>query len=229
MSESITARVGRIISGSLNAIVDSVENATPETVMEQAIREVESAIDEVRLELGRVIAGNHLANNRLLEENRKHEELSSQIQVAIKASRDDLAEVAVSRQMDIEAQLPVLEVTIAEALEKEKELEGYVQALRAKKREMQDELKLFKDSQAASLVEEVGSGVTASADSVAQKVEKAGSAFDRVMGSSANLPAATGMPDAANRGKLAELEALSRKNRIEERLAAIKSAASESP
>lgn len=48
MKESITARVGRIISGSLNALIDAVEDSAPEWVMEQAIREIDGAIDEVR-------------------------------------------------------------------------------------------------------------------------------------------------------------------------------------
>ncbi|MDH3763867.1 MAG: PspA/IM30 family protein, partial [Gammaproteobacteria bacterium] len=55
MKENIANRVGRIISGSLNALVDAVENAAPETVMEEAIREIDGAIDEVRTELGRVV------------------------------------------------------------------------------------------------------------------------------------------------------------------------------
>ena len=53
MKESMGARVGRIISGDFNSLVDAVENAAPEVVMEQAIREVDSAIDEVRAELAR--------------------------------------------------------------------------------------------------------------------------------------------------------------------------------
>ena len=31
MKESLTSRVGRIVSGSLNALIDAVENAAPET------------------------------------------------------------------------------------------------------------------------------------------------------------------------------------------------------
>ena len=38
MSESITTRVGRIVSGGLNALVDAMENASPEMVMEQVLR-----------------------------------------------------------------------------------------------------------------------------------------------------------------------------------------------
>ena len=52
MSENILSRVTRLVSGSVNSIVDAVENAAPETVMREAIREVETAIDDVRAELG---------------------------------------------------------------------------------------------------------------------------------------------------------------------------------
>ena len=45
MNESIANRVGRIVSGSLNALVDAVENAAPETVLKEAIREIDSAFN----------------------------------------------------------------------------------------------------------------------------------------------------------------------------------------
>lgn len=38
MAESLASRVGRIVSGSLNALVAAVENAAPEAVMEEAVR-----------------------------------------------------------------------------------------------------------------------------------------------------------------------------------------------
>jgi len=219
MSEGIAASVGRIISGSVNAVIDAVENAAPETVMEQAIREVDSATDEVRTELGRVLANRHLANRRLMEENRKHEELSANIQLAVNEGRDDLAEAAVARQIDIEAQIPVLENAIAESVEKEHELEGYVQALQAKKREMAEELRQFRDSRAETSLP-TGSAA-ATSGSISNKVEKANAAFDRILASNANLPGRS-TADMADAAKMAELEALSRKNRIQERLAAIK-------
>lgn len=221
MGESITTRVGRIISGSVNTLVDAMENAAPEVVMEQLIREVEGATDEVRAELGKIIAGKHLANNRLMEENRKHEEFSAQIQVAINESRDDLAEAAVSKQMDIEAQIPVLESSIFHAVEKEKELEGYIKALNAKKREMQEELKLFRESNLSATQAVTTAG---SSSSIAGNVDRASSAFDRVMAANANLPAGSRVADPATTAKLVELEDLARNNRIKERLAAAKAA-----
>ncbi len=146
MKESLIGRVGRIISGSFNSLIDAIENAAPETVRSEVIREIDTAIDDVRVELGRVVAKKHLANSRLMEENRKHEDLSEKIELAVKERRDDLAEAAISRQLDIEAQIPILETTINECGNKEKELEGYITALQAKKREMKEELHQFRES-----------------------------------------------------------------------------------
>jgi phage shock protein A len=222
MSESLTGRVGRIISGSVNALVDAIENAAPGAVMEEAIREVDSAIDEVRTELGKVIAGKHLANTRLMSENTKHEELAAKIQLAISEGRDDLAEAAIAHQLDIEAKIPVLEATISDCSSQEKELEGYVNALQAKKREMQEELKQFIANKKAESIsaEAIANGTSGS--NINAKVEKAESAFQRVAEKATGVPSSSGASDAKTAAQLAELDELARKNRIQERLSAIK-------
>lgn len=221
MAENLAKRVGRIISGSINAVVDAVESAAPDIVMEQAIREIDTAIDEVRAELGKVIAAKHLASKRLADKGQRHEDLNAKIEVAVEQGRDDLAEAAISHQLDIEAQIPVLEQTIAECGENEKELEGYIAALQAKKREMREELNTLR----ATLQACNGSTGTAAATSgggVGKAVTDAGDTFDRVMSQQigATGSASSNMKNAA---QLAELEQLARDNRIRERLAAIKS------
>ena len=125
MNESIARRVARLMSGSVNALVDAVENASPELVMEQAIREVDAAIADTRAELGQQVAQKHLASKKLIEENNRHEALAEQLSIAVSNERDDLAEAGIAEQMDIEARIPVLELSIADAASKEKELEGY--------------------------------------------------------------------------------------------------------
>ena len=225
MYENIAVRVGRIISGSMNALVDAVENAAPELVMEEAIREVDAAIGDVRSELGKIIATKHLANTRLMDENRAHEALIEKIELAVAQGRDDLAEVAIAKQLDIEAQIPVLERTIAECAEKEKELEGYISALQAKKREMREELAQFAATRKAAAANASSSqGGAGAGASASQKAEKAVSAFDRVMEKNAGVPG-SGMPTATDAAKLAELDELARSNRIRERLAAMKAKA----
>lgn len=224
MKESLSGRVGRLISGSFNALVDAVENAAPEIVMEEAIREIDDVIDEVRTELGRVVANKHMSNTRLMEENNKYEELAGNIELAIEKGRDDLAEAAVSKQLDIEVQIPVLETNISECGAKEKELESYIQALQAKNREMHGELQLYRESnkEAAAVS---GEGPVTSAntkESVNAKVGKAESAFDRVLEKATGLASAQRGTDAQTAAQVAELQEMAHKNRVEERLQSIK-------
>ena len=219
MAESLASRVGRIVSGSVNALVDAVENAAPEAVLEQAIREVDGAVDDVRAELGRALAKKHLASQRLLEENAKHEDLTSKIDLALGQGRDDLAEVAVAQQLDIEAQIPLIERTLAECGDQEKELEGFIAALQGKRRQMQDDLAGFREARSAGEAQASDGPVRASsaASSVSSRVEKATSAFDRVVEANTGVPGGVG--DIGTAAKLSELEDLARKNRIEERMA----------
>ena len=223
MTSSLASRVGRIISGSMNLLVDAMEDAAPAVVLEQSIREIDQAMEEVRSELGRTVAAKHLANTRLMAENRRHEELSGQIELAVREGRDDLAEAAIARQMDIEAQIPVLEQALSESAEKERELEGYMAALRAKARDMAEELRQWRESRREAEAATPGSGADgrSGAQNVEAAVRRAEAAFDRVLQRSTGTPSAA-RSDLGGEQKLAELEALSRQHRIQERLAALK-------
>ena len=90
MKERLLRRVGRIISGSFNALVDAIENAAPEAVMTEALAEIDGVIFDLRAELGKVVAKQHLARTRLTEEEAKHQDLSSKIALAVNAGRDEL-------------------------------------------------------------------------------------------------------------------------------------------
>lgn len=219
MAENMATRVSRLVSGGFNAMVNAVEDAAPVALMEEAIREVDSAVDEVRAELGQVIANKHLASKRLIEENRKHGDFGEKIELAVSEGRDDLAEVAIAQQMDIEAKIPVLEAAIEDDAAKEQELESYVSALKAKRREMEEELANFKGSLDAPTGESRGS---AKGSNVGGKMEKATAAFDRVINRANGLPGMSGPDDRASAAQMAELEELSRKNAIKDRLAKLK-------
>ncbi len=230
MTVNLANRVGRIISGGFNMLVDAVEDAAPEAVMEQAIREIDSAMEDVRTELGRTIAARHLANTRLQEENAKHEDLAGQIELAVSDGRDELAETAIAQQIDIEAQIPVLERTISQGSESEHELEGYLSALHAKKREMEDELRTFRASRRQAGQSTAGDGPFAGVggagnSDIDRKVCTASSVFDRVSERASGVPAGTRAQDLKAAGQLAELQDLARQNRVRERLAAVKARA----
>ena len=223
MNENLSGRVGRLISGSFNALIDAVENAAPEIVMQEAIREIDGVVDEVRTELGRVVANKHLSNSRLVEENNKYEELTANIELAVEKGRDDLAEAAISKQLDIEAQIPVLEGSIVEFSAREKELESFVQALQAKKREMSDDLRQYQESIKESAAISSGGPATGTNGKagVNSKVEKAESAFDRVLEKATGL-AAQRNSNIESDAKVAELQDMVRNNKVQERLLSIK-------
>mgnify|MGYP000408306956 FL=1 len=219
MSETLSRRVGRLVSGGFHALIDAAENLAPEAVMNESIREIERAVDEVRAELGKVLAQKHLAAKKMADESNRHEAIDANLQAAVDAGRDDLAEAGIAEQMDIEARLPILENTIADCAAQEKELEGFIAALQAKKREMQQQLQDWRAAQ-----QSMGTGKTAGDNGsdlnrIARDAEKSGNAFDRVMGRQNSVHSST---DAAQLAKLKELEDLSRNNRIAERLAALK-------
>lgn len=219
MSETLSRRVGRLISGGFHAVIDAAENLAPETLMNENIREIERAIEEVRAELGKVLAQKHLAGKKMADESNRHEALAEQIQTAVAAGRDDLAESGIAEQMDIEARLPVLENSIADCAAQEKELEGFIAALQAKKREMHTLLQDWQAAQKPSSGQAAGSA--SRLDQAARQAEHSSNSFERIIRRHGGVGLnATG--DAVQAAKLKELEELSRQNRIRERLAALK-------
>ena len=56
MARNIKVRVMRILSGSIHSAVSALENVSPEMVMSQSIREIQSAEQDVRDHLGKLIA-----------------------------------------------------------------------------------------------------------------------------------------------------------------------------
>ena len=150
MSESLARRVARLVSGGFHAMLDKAEDCMPEAVMQENIRELERTIDEVRAELGKVLAQKHLATKKLADENNRHEQLGGQIASALDAGREDLAKAGIAEQLDIEARLPVLEQSLADCSSQERELDAFVAALLAKKREMQAAYRAEADAVATS-------------------------------------------------------------------------------
>ncbi|HEX4892417.1 MAG TPA: PspA/IM30 family protein [Hyphomicrobiaceae bacterium] len=222
MTESLVLRVKRLVSGSLNGLVDALETANAEVVMREAVREIETAIDDVKEELGRVVASSH--QNRRIQEKMKAKlvELTERATLAVSQGRDDLAEAAIARQMDFEGQIPALEKSLDELTAKKAELEGYVAALEDRKREMEADIAAFVAARetAADIAGTTGGhgSVGASAERRADRAQKA---FDRAMNGSAGTP---GMPksDRETLAKLNELERMARSSKIADRLASLK-------
>lgn len=219
MSESLVVRVKRLVSSSANGIVDALENSAPEFMMREAIREIDRAIDDVRDELGRAVAARHLSARRLAMTKAKHEELIGRARLAVEQGRDDLAEAAIARQLDFEAQMPLLETAIRDATAKQGDLEGYLAALGGRKREMEADLSSFLAA-LPGLDADSPAGATSGNGSIERRAENAQSVFDRAL-NSFGAPG-TAKSDRETLAKLTELEKVVRQHSIAQRLAAVK-------
>ncbi len=219
MADSLKTRVGRVITGSVHALVDHLENQAPVAVMEQSLREADAVIGEVRHELGLASANRHLAQQQHANLNGQHGKLGEQIEQALAAGREDLARAAVARQLDIEAQIPVLETTLAELARQESELTGYVAALLAKQREMTEALEAFRKSRAGAAPS--GTALPGGANS-AQRMEAVAGAFDRVYARQTGLSGTDRSNTLDQAAKLKELDDLVRDNKIAERMAQLR-------
>lgn len=221
MAETLKDRVQRVIAGGLHALLDKIEDAAPEAMMEQSVREVDSVIDEVRAELGKVTANRHLAQTQHSSLNASHQKLAEDIEHALQQGREDLAKAAIGRQMDIEAQLPLLETTLADYGRQEQDLNGYVHALLAKKREMQQAIDQYRASRAQAATV---SGAAPGASSAQAKLDKASNAFDRVFARNTGMTPSAMQATLQQATQLKELDDMRRDNEVERRLQAMKSA-----
>src|ERR1700704_5012105 len=227
MTDTIASRVTRVIGGSVHALLDAVENVAPEATMAQAIREVDQAIDEVRSELGRVEAVKHLATSSLNKLNTQKETLAEQTDIAVAKGDENLARAGIAKQIDIDDQIPVLQRSLQDAFARGGELEGFIAALTAKKREMESALADFIAARAttgpsgASPSGAPGNTAGSIGGTILGMAERAGSAFDRVLARETGIAGVTS-PINADASKLRELQEMARAHRIDERLPALK-------
>jgi phage shock protein A len=200
-------------------LLDAIEDEAPEAMMEQSVREIDQVAGDVRGELGSITANRHLAQTQHAQLNVRHLELATQIEQAIVEKRDDLARAAVARQLDIEAQIPVLENTLADLANQEKELKGYLEALLAKRREMQEAVTQFRASRARAAS---GAAAATGAKLSDGRLDTATAAFDRIYARQTGLAPSAHGASLEQAAKLKELDDLVRNNKIEERLAKLK-------
>lgn len=218
MADSLKTRVGRVIAGGVHALLDRLEDQAPDAVMEQTLRDADSVIDDVRHELGIVAANRHLSQQQHASLNAQHARLAEQIEQAMAQGRDELVRAAVARQLDIEAQLPVLENTLSEHALQERELQGFVAALLAKKREMAEALSDFRKSRAAV----VQTTAKAAGSGAEQRIGAVSDAFDRLYERQTGLTGTTRSSSLQQAAQLNELDELVRDNKIAERIAQLK-------
>ncbi len=217
MAEPIYLRVRRILSATIEEAVDTMERAGGATVMSEAVREVDRALDEVRAEQEAATARRLQAvrQQRMLRDGTTA--LVDKARFAMEAGRDDLAEAALSRQLDFEAQADRLDAVQAAADEAAR-LEECVAALATRKAEMEEALTAFQIAQREAALG--GDGPSQPGRNVERKVERAEKAFDRAMSGAGG--AAFTRPDGKAAAKVAEIDVIQKSAAIAQRMAALR-------
>ena len=221
MTDTIASRVTRVIGGSVHALLDAVENAAPEATMAQAIREVDQAIDEVRGELGRVEA---VEARRLVEpQQAQHPEGNAG---RANRHRDGQGRRDACprrhRQADRHRRSDPRAAALAAGCHRSRQgaRRLYRGAHRQEARNGVGAAGLHRGARGRG---RIPPAKNASSGTTQGKVDRAGSAFDRVMARETGL--AGGAPAInADAAKLQELQEMARTHRIDERLAALKAA-----
>lgn len=214
MNDSIASRIGRIIAGTAHSIVSKIEGLSKESVLEQALKELDGALNEVKAELGLVNAQKYQVSKSMTRLNNEHSILDEQVADAYKAGRMDLVESALARQTDIEDQLPALEAQLGRLSEQEKEHSQAITGLVAKRNEIEDELceaHLASTNHADDELEADGE--------ILRKAEDTKDTVSRVVNRTSGLKRNGSFgPSDGESAKLVELANLGRKAKIEAKL-----------
>lgn len=216
MAGSIFARVSRLLSASVEDAVDRMERAGGDVVMREAIREADRAIDQVKGDLESTMARRLQAarQQKMLAE--RVGELTAKARFALGQGREDLAEAALSRQIDFEAQAKELDTAQQQLRDDEQRLEDGLGALSARKRQMEDALQAYLLSRREAMI----GGDRVPGRSAEKMVDAAEQAFDRAMAGAGGVGFARA--DAKTIHRVAEIDGMQKSATIARRLAALK-------
>ncbi len=220
MAESVFLRTRRLLTARIEDTLDAMEQANSGRTMREAIREVDRTIDDVRADREAAIARRNNAGSQQHVIATKIEELTEMARFALSKSREDLAEGALSRQLDLERQIAELDQVQQHARDEEEQLDESLAALRARKRQMEDALMAFTVAQKEA--SPVGSVRLKRARDVERRVERAGAAFDRALTGAGG--GALTQSTAEGIDQVAEIDSLRKSATVAERLAALKQA-----
>ena len=97
----IFKRISDIISANLNDLTEKFEN--PEKMLKQAVREMESAIDQVTQQTAKAMANEKTLARELRRNRSQCEQWQERATKAVKAGDDDLARKALARKNELSA------------------------------------------------------------------------------------------------------------------------------
>jgi len=212
MGESILKRVQRVVAGGFESAVDAAERASAPSLMRQSIREMDCAVRRAERETKAARSRRLLAERQRAEAADEHKALTEQARFALAQGRDDLAQAALTRQLEVEARISALEAAASD--DDERRLADAVGDLKRRKQSMEKELAAFETARR---------GAAAEARSFDDQAARAEEAFARFMQAADGIPAARSGDQVARH--IDEIDALRREAVISERLSALRQGA----
>ena len=218
MENRLRDRIARILTSTAHSLVDKIEGLNEEGILEAAIREVDGAIDEVHLAQGEALARKHHVNKAIERLNQEKSRLEMEAETAVHSGRDDLATAGLARVDDIERQLPELENQMLEHKAEVDRLGQSIDGLRARRAQMADDLLSLRRARATT----PGGTPLASGRDAERKAARAEIAFNDRYAKATGTDRSTLHAREAEQARLLELGQLSRQNRVQSRLEALK-------
>ncbi|HEY0312400.1 MAG TPA: PspA/IM30 family protein [Allosphingosinicella sp.] len=225
MGDSIFVRVQKVVTGGLDSAVGAAEQLSGTSLMRQAIRDMEDAIAKARTQAEAARETRLQAEHRIAGGREQLATLKEQARFALSKGREDLAEAAIARQIEIEAQVARLGKAQQEAAEEERRLEESRTALNLRKGQMEEELAAFQSARRAAAFDDAAPGRPEAR--VERRAEQAETAFRRAVAAAGGV--AGEAPTADTAARVAEIEALQKEAAVAERLAALRAGQTAKP
>jgi phage shock protein A len=131
-------RMSDIVSANLNDLTEQYED--PEKMLKQAVREMETSIEEARRDVARAMASDKLVANELEKNKALVGQWRSRAEAAIEAGDDTLARKAIGRKQEHEKIVAALGDQHVAAVESSSTLRRQLQAMQAKLAEAKRQL-----------------------------------------------------------------------------------------
>jgi len=224
MADNIFIKTGRIASAQIHVALGRAEQASGTALMRHAIAEADTLAAATRSQIERTQDRIGAIDHAIATWQKELTDWQGKARFALDMDREDLAQGALSRQLDIEKQI---EAAKAERAEHRLELSRQQAAqadIASQRREMADELARVERAQATGSPSN-GGGKPGADTVVARRMERIQEIFDR---SRDGVDRKTGT-SADDRANAAEIDAMLREEEIARRLAAMRQPATKKP
>jgi phage shock protein A len=218
MAEAISKRIARLFSASVENAVDRMEVAGSESVMRETIREIDRAVDLVQADFEAVVTRRLQATRQQKMLREKAGELEDKARFALREDRTDLAEAALTKQVECEGEAEKLEAAQSACHDEETRLAANLAALKGRKEEMEQALVDFLGARRDA--ELGGDGPPRVRHDIENRVQNAEQAFRRAMVGAGGVGVARADVETTNR--VAEIDVMRKRATIASRLAALR-------